>query len=155
MSESTHALFKALDFAFGTYTGTGVNHSGEAFAGTFKLEPVLAGRGFQIRYLATGADGVLYHAEHSLLAPDEHGHLCLWNFNSNAPGLLCHRLEAVKQDSQSVAARFVYGTSGTLDTFREHITLTVESDGAIGYAYAWGLPGEELAERSALTMRRG
>ena len=153
MSDSGNLLFKALDLAFGTYTGTGVNHADEPFAGTFKLEPILAGRGFQLRFLATGADGTVYHAEHSLLAPDETGTLCLWNFNSNAPGLLCHRLAAIRQ-GQGVEASFVYGDVDNAESFRERITLSVFKDGSIRYAYAWGQPGGEFAERSGLTMRR-
>ena len=146
-------LMKALDFAFGTYSGTGTNHEGETFAGTFKLEPILAGRGFQLRYLATGKDGTLFHAEHSLITPDAEGQLVLWNFNSNSPGLLPHRLEALRTEP-AVGARFLFGDLDSLSGFRERITLTIEPDGAISYAYAWGMPGEELSERSAVTMRR-
>lgn len=147
-------LLKALDFAFGTYSGNGVNHEGEPFAGTFKLEPILAGRGFQIRYLATGRDGSLYHLEHSLITPDGNGELCLWNFNSNAPGMLPHRLEALRTEP-SIGARFLYGDPAELNSFRERVTLTIDPDGSISYAYAWGLPGGEFSERSSLTMRRG
>lgn len=154
MSEpNAQALFKALDFAFGTYRGHGSNHENEAFAGTFKLEPILAGRGFQVRFLATAADGTLFHAEHSLIAPDEQGTLCLWNFNSNAPGMLCHRLEAIRQ-KDGLQASFVYGKLEDGASFRERVTLTINDDGSLRYAYAWGMPGGDFAERSALTLRR-
>lgn len=154
MTESTLSqLPGALSLACGTYSGRGSNHSGEAFAGTLVLEPVLAGQGFQLRYLATGRDGSLFHAEHSLLAPDAEGHWCLWNFNTNSPGLLCHRL--VTWQPQSGLAQFVYGDLSDTTQFREQISLGLESGGSLSYAYAWGLPGGDFAARSGLTLTRG
>ncbi|MGV3525850.1 MAG: hypothetical protein ACO1RX_16625 [Candidatus Sericytochromatia bacterium] len=154
MTESTLSqLPGALSLACGTYSGRGSNHSGEAFAGTLVLEPVLAGQGFQLRYLATGRDGSLLHAEHSLLAPDANGLWCLWNFNTNSPGLLCHRL--VNWQPERGLAEFVLGDLNDPTQFREQITLRLENGGSLSYTYAWGQPGGDFAERSGLTLTRG
>lgn len=154
MPEAFAPLLTALEFACGgTYRGTGRNHAQETFAGTLKLETILGGRGFQLRYLATASDGTLLHAEHSLLAPDENGNLCLWNFNTNAPGLLCHRLESLRP-GPPLEADFRYGDFTQASGFREQVSLRLDPDGSLGYTYAWGLPGDECVERSGVILRR-
>lgn len=145
-------IYQALEYSVGRFTGTGNNHEGQTFAGTLVFETILGGRGFQIKYLATGVDGELYHAEHSMICPDADGHLCLWNLNTNAPGLICHRLTDFQ--SEPFQLDFTYGDLDALDTFRERIRLGIDADGSLFYGYAWGLPGGDFAERSGLILKR-
>ncbi len=62
-------ILSQLNEMLGTYIGEGINHEGQPFVGRFELQSLLGGRGFQVKFSATGKDGTLYHKEESTIAP--------------------------------------------------------------------------------------
>ena len=137
----------------GRYQGEGINHEGQPFKGMLFLSPVFGGKGFNLQFKAEGKDGSIYHQEESKLAPMMDGTLCLWNFNTNTPGLVPHELRKFENSDHS---KFTFGFNQPSDTnsFREEITLELWSNGDISYSYSWGLPQGEFKERSALRMKK-
>ncbi|MGE3683775.1 MAG: hypothetical protein AB7G93_18810 [Bdellovibrionales bacterium] len=85
-------LLSQLNQMVGIYAGEGINHEGKPFTGRLELQPLLGGRGFQLKFSATGKDGRVYHREESMIAPSIQEQLTLWNFNTNTPGLVPHEL---------------------------------------------------------------
>jgi ketosteroid isomerase-like protein len=148
-------ILETLSKVIGCYEGEGINHEGQPFIGRLALQPVLDGRGFTIKFSATGKEGTVYHQEESTIAPSINEKLVLWNFNTNTPGMVAHEL----RDSQAktgVAKSLVFGFNQPMDTstFREEIALDILSDSGISYTYSWGLPGGEFQERSGVRMAK-
>lgn len=145
--------FQELHKFIGEYKGQGTNHENQAFTGHFSLQPLMEDRGFEITFKAVGTDGTLYHSEKSLLAPSLDEKLCLWNLNSNTPGLAPHPLKSSSKKENCVSS-FVFGFGDTenSNSFREEVTLDLMKDSSITYTYSWGLPGGEFKERSGVNM---
>lgn len=148
-------ILESLKKACGVYLGEGINHEGQPFTGRLSLEPLLAGRGFQIQFSATGKDGKLYHQEASTIAPAMTEKLTLWNFNTNIPGLVPHELRSAIA-KPGAANSFVFGFNSPHDdkAFREEVALDVWDSNSISYTYSWGMPGGEFKERSGVRMIR-
>lgn len=146
-------ILETLKKACGVYLGDGINHEGQAFTGRLSLEPLLAGRGFQIHFSATGKDGMLYHQEVSTIAPALTEKLTLWNFNTNIPGLVPHELRSAIAKSSAVSS-LVFGFNSPEDqkAFREEVVLDIWDSNSISYTYSWGMPGGEFRERSGVRM---
>lgn len=144
---------QSLEKYFGLYKGQGTNHSEAGFLGELELMPLLDGKALRLNYIAMDDHGQVLHREYSTLAPDENGLLCLWNLNSNTPGLLCHSLSAEEYTTEgNHLMHFEYGKPDQHEQFREQVTLTLHAGGAISYDYAWGLPGEDFEERSSIKV---
>lgn len=138
----------------GTYLGQGTNHEGEAFTGQLRLKGVVGGLGLRLHFRALLADGTLVHEEESLISHSLEGGWTLWCLNTNAPGAYAHKLVAGPLPLGATQAFvFEHGNVDDITSFRERITLSLHPEGALGYAYAWGLPGGEFAERSGLVMK--
>ena len=139
----------------GQFRGEGINHDQEPFIGLMTIQPVVSTKGVSIRFTATGVDGTVYHEEHTVIGPGADGQPSLWTLTSNAPSVLEHRLQDDFTDREG-SRRFVFGYGDAMDetVFRETITLELCADGAIGYRYAWGLPGGSFKERSGVFMIR-
>lgn len=133
----------------GSYVGEGTNHEGERFSGELRLSAVGSRNGLSLWFRATGVEGAVYHEEHTLIGTRPDGRPALWTLNSNVPFLLEHVLV---ESSDSSSFRFRFGDPAASDTFREEIILTPHEDGRLTYAFFWGMPGGEFAERSAVTM---
>jgi len=146
-------VFETLRKYAGQFEGEGTNHEGQPFTGKFSLQPILNGRGFSIKFSATGKDGTLYHQEESTIAPSMSEKLTLWNFNTNTPGLLAHELRAAPPKSGAEKS-FVFGFNQPTETqfFREEVAIDTWSNGNISYTYSWGMPGGEFKERSGVRM---
>ncbi len=153
---------KSIDFNLlqsadpgGYYEGEGINHESQPFVGRLVLQPILDGRGFTVKFSATGKDGTVYHQEESTIAPSINEKLVLWNFNTNTPGMVAHELRD-SQPKAGVTKSLVFGFNQPSDTsmFREEIALDVLSDGGLAYTYSWGMPGGEFKERSGVRMKR-
>jgi predicted enzyme related to lactoylglutathione lyase len=148
-------MLSQLNEMIGTYVGEGVNHEGQSFTGRLQIQSLLEGRGFQLKFSATGKDGTVYHKEESTIAPCIREKLTLWNFNTNTPGLVPHELR--KNDAKSGAqASFVFGFNQPIDksTFREEVALDIWDKKALSYTYSWGLPGGDFQERSSVRVAR-
>jgi hypothetical protein len=131
------------------YRGAGVNHEGERFVGTLRIQSLLGGAAVLLHYDATLASNEIAHAECTLLASDMAGTLTLWPVMSELPGVLPHR--AVVQSE--AAATFSSGGRDNRGSFREEVTIAVAKDGSLTYAHAWGLHEGDFEERSSCTLR--
>lgn len=137
-------VLQTLMSAPGTWTGQGVNHEQERFAGALVVEPLVGGAAVLLRYKAVLEDGSVAHEECTLLAIGPDGRPCLWPVMSELPVVLPHA-EVLAEDGRSV---FASGPRDDASAFREEITIAFGADGRLTYAHAWGLPGGEFAERS-------
>jgi hypothetical protein len=148
-------ILETLKKACGVYLGEGINHEGQTFTGRLSLEPLLAGRGFQINFSATEKDGKLYHQEASTIAPAMTEKLTLWNFNTNTPGLVPHELRSASAKPSAISS-LVFGFNSPQDdkAFREEVALDIWDSNSISYTYSWGMPGGEFKERSGVRMTK-
>ncbi len=131
------------------YQGAGVNHEGENFVGTIRIQKLLGGEGLILHYEARLASNEVAHAECTLLAPDMTGTLTLWPLMSELPGVLPHG--AIVQSE--AAATFCSGSREDRSAFREEISVAIAADGSLTYSHAWGLPDGDFEERSSCTLR--
>jgi hypothetical protein len=139
----------------GSYLGDGKNHEGQPFKGSLEISNLLSGRGVLFVFRATGLDGTFFHEEFSTIAPSMGGELMLFNLNTNAPGMVAHRLARSVNSREEIALMvFLHGDLSNGHTFREEITIELHSNGSIGYKYAWGMPGGEFADRSSVVMKK-
>lgn len=133
----------------GQYNGQGVNHENEEFTGNLKVTPILNGKGIEIRYSATGVDGICFHEERTVISTDFSGNVKMWNLNSNSPGMA----ELDLRSNNVEGLTFGIGDFNDVDTFREEIKIELKNK-SIGYHYSWGLPGGEFEYRSGLMMKK-
>lgn len=148
-------ILNQLSAATGFYTGEGINHEGQPFLGSLSLLPILDGRGFSLKFTATGKDGTVYHKEESTIAPSMSEAMTLWNFNSNTPGLLAHELRKTPAKAKAKAS-YVFGFNKPeeINAFREEVAVDIWENGELSYTYSWGMPGGEFKERSGVRMTR-
>lgn len=144
-----------LNEMVGIYVGDGINHEGQPFVGRLQIENLLDGRGFHVKFTATGRDGEAYHREESTIAPSSQGVLTLWNFNTNTPGVVPHELgKSDKRSGSQLTLIFGFGQPSDKSTFREEVTLEIWDGNSLSYTYSWGLPGGEFQERSSVRMTK-
>ncbi len=137
----------------GHYVGAGINHTGDNFTGYFELSS-LYNNSVQIKFSAAGEKSQDYHKETSIISCDESERLCLWNVNSNVPGMLCHQFKSAESvDGSDVTLTFAYNDSKDTNKFREEISIDLWPCGNITYRYAWGMPGEEFKDRSSAKLK--
>lgn len=148
-------ILSQLNDMVGTYVGEGINHENQPFTGHLELKSVLGGRGFQLKFTATGKNGMSFHQEESTIAPSIQEKLTLWNFNTNTPGLVPHELRTSDTKPNSMAS-LVFGFNKPEDknTFREEVALDIWDKVTLSYAYSWGLPGGDFQERSGVKMTK-
>ncbi len=146
-------VISVLNSRKGEYEGQGINHEGQPFVGRFSLSPAVHGKGVSITFTATGLDGTIYHHEQSQLAMSAAEKLCMWNLNTNIPGVLEHtyRREEMLDGGRSYV--FGFGDPQDRKSFREEIGIDVWENGEISYRYLWGMPGGEFEPRSAVRMK--
>lgn len=146
-------ILNQLAAATGFYTGEGINHEGQPFIGNLSLQPILDGRGFSLKFTATGKDETVYHKEESTLALSMSETMTLWNLNSNSPGLLAHEFRKTPTKADAHAS-YVFGFNkpDEINVFREEVALDVWSSGDLSYTYSWGMPNGEFKERSGVRM---
>jgi hypothetical protein len=145
---------EALHRYVGNYKGEGINHEKQPFTGLLSLTPLLGKKGFEVKFKAVGKDGTVYHEEKSFVAPSIDETLCLWNFNTNTPGLVPNKLKSVAPHNGSkMTYVFGYNDINDKNAFREEVALDLWTNGEVSYTYSWGLPGGEFQERSGVKMR--
>jgi hypothetical protein len=143
------SVLSALISGAAEYVGTGINHEGEHFVGTLRVQKLLGGAAVLLHYEAKLESSEIAHAECTLLAPDMSGRLTLWPVMSELPGVLPHT--AIAQSTTS--ATFASGQRNDRAVFREEITITFAPGGELSYSHAWGLPGGEFEDRSSCSLR--
>ena len=147
-------IVRIISARTGEYVGEGTNHEDQSFVGLLKIFPVVKDHGVSISFTATGLDGKLFHQEQSLIAPSISEKLCLWNLNTNIPGLVEHefrRAENLVGADHSFV--FGFGTPTATSSFREEIAIDLWQNGDISYRYSWGMPGGSFEARSAVRMQ--
>jgi hypothetical protein len=135
------------------FRGEGINHENEPFIGELTVQALEGGRAALLKYVATLKSGEVAHSESTLLGVGPDGNLCLWPVMSELPVVLPH-VEKVSSSEPGPFTQAVFASGARDDstTFREEITICVNSDGSLRYAHAWGLPGGSFEERSSCTM---
>jgi hypothetical protein len=149
-------LLSVLAANAGVYVGRGVNHEQESFIGRMEVQPLVAGAGVMLHYIAARENGVRVHEEATLLGRCQSGTLCLWPVMEELPVVLPHEAIAVREhalDGEHIQV-FASGERAARELFREEITLAVRAGGTLLYSHAWGMPGGEFGERSSCEMRR-
>ena len=146
-------ILQALLLRQGHYRGRGVNHQAEPFIGEMHLEEVLGGRGLIVRYraLSESRERVFYQ-EYSVLAPSTEGLLVLSSLSDQSPGLIPLALRREEQGPDLRRAVFGYGRPTDEEKLRLELTLELKPERALGYRFAWGMPGEPLELRSSVTL---
>ncbi len=146
------SVFDQIEKYLGTYKGEGINHEQQPFVGELSLTKSIGS--FALHFKATGKDGALYHEERTTIALAPNEKLALWSVNTNNPFMIQHDFK--KSSLVNGVTSFVFGFNdpATTQAFREEITLELGPNGALGYKYAWGMPGEEFKPRSSVTMLR-
>ena len=140
----------------GTFEGTGNNHEGQTFRGTFVAKSLFKDKGVAIQFTATGADGTIYHEEQSVLSLTSHEAPALWVLSNNHPANTEHTFcETPTTPGAEMTFAFKYGDLEDPRQFREIITLDFWANGDLSYRYSWGLPGSDLKERSSVRMVPG
>ena len=135
------------------FSGHGLNHEGERFAGVLTLQPLVNATALMLHYTATLADGRQVHTEATLLGKNTEGKLCLWPVMEELPFVLPHSLIfASPQGPDGFEARFASGPREALGQFREEITIALGAGGTLTYAHSWGLPNGSFEERSSCEM---
>ena len=138
----------------GLFIGTGTNHEGQSFTGTFEGKVAGGGSGLSFSFDAVGDNGIVFHAESSLIGKTFHGKLGLWVVSSNHPAVFERTLREKALDStDSFTWIFAFGDQADRNSFREEIKIESTSD-SIRYVYSWGMPGGDFAERSGALMER-
>ena len=136
-----------------TYRGVGVNHETESFIGMLKVQVLEDGRAVLLSYSASLDTGTVVHSESTLLGTGPEGTLCLWPVMSELPVVLTHTEVMTRTESEKYTlAVFGSGSRDDTATFREEISIQVNSDGSLVYAHAWGLPGGNFEDRSSCRM---
>ena len=130
--------------AAGRYEGPGDGPESGPFTGVLDIRAVLDGMGAELTYTATAPDGKVIHAEHTLLGFN------MWSGEATLY-VMCSELKGVGELLQTSETTFNNGR-GKIG-FELQVELIL--DGAqLTYAWAWGSPGDDLAELSSATMRR-
>jgi len=146
-------LLSVLAAGPSAFRGTGVNHEDETFIGELKVQVLEAGFAVLLHYTATLSTGVVVHSESTLLGTGSNGRLCLWPVMSELPAVIPHpEVMASGEPGEVMVAVFGSGPNTDAMTFREEITIRVDSEGSLLYAHAWGLPGGPFEQRSSCSM---
>ena len=139
----------------GQYRGTGINHDNQEFTGELHLSPIIDSKGVELRFVATGNDGTIYHQEKTLIAPNESESISLWTLNNNVPHLYEHKIKDTDTvDGASHTLMFVHNNPEDSSQFRETISIDLWPNGDLSYSYAWGLLGGDFQDRSGLRMSK-
>lgn len=147
-------LLSRLKMAAGKYQGSGVNHAGEAFEGSFEMTASLSDALIEIRFRASDADNA-FHEERTWITEDLiNGGIKLWTVSTNTPGILELKLSEDADDgSYSTRAVFRLGDPEDRSRFREEISLNLRHDGGIEYVYSWGVPHEPFGVKSKVLLK--
>ena len=135
------------------FRGEGINHENEPFVGELSVQTLEGGSAALLKYVATLQNGEVAHSESTLLGVGPDGNLCLWPVMSELPVVLPH-VEKISHSEPGTFTEAVFASGNRDDpsSFREEITVRVNSDGSLLYAHAWGLPGGSFEERSSCSM---
>ena len=139
-----------------SFHGKGVNEEKKQFFGELQLRSLEGGRAVLLSYKATLETGVIVHTESTLLGTGPNGKLCLWPVMSEIPVVLPHtELLNVSNSDIGESATFGSGPRDQSNSFREEITIGMNTDGSMVYSHAWGLPGGAFEDRSSCRMVPG
>ena len=154
----TTPVLTMLSERIGAYRGDGRNHEGEDFHAELVVASAGGGAGILLTFTAVAAAnqrteaGTVLHTENSIIAMHPEQGIVLAQIGSNVRALLLHPLRRSESAPDGgVTLVFGYGDPEG-DRFAEEISLHIHPDGRLGYAFAWGRPGDPFGERSAATL---
>jgi hypothetical protein len=135
------------------FRGEGVNEENEVFVGELTIQMLEGGRAALLSYIATLSTGKVVHTESSLLGTGPTGRLCLWPVMSEIPVILPHT-EITTEIGPIGEVKTIFGSGPRSESasFREEITIQINSDRSLIYSHAWGLPGGDFEDRSSCHM---
>jgi len=137
----------------GRFRGEGADADGARFGVALTVSAVAQGAAVALTVSETDLAGRVRYGEHGVLAAGEDGPLRYCAVSSSAP---FHRVFGLRRTgSADGRALAVFGWGGPPEAtagFREEVTLMVYADGDIGLGWAYGVPGEPFAPRSAARL---
>ena len=135
------------------FRSEGMNHENESFIGELNVQSLEGGRAALLRYTATLLTGNVVHTGSTLLGTGPDGKLSMWPVMSELPVVLPHT-EVMNKTESGKCTMAVFGSGARDDsaTFREEISIQVNTDGSLVYAHAWGLPSGTFEDRSSCSM---
>jgi len=146
-------LLRLLSARAGQFRGGGADADGAQFGAALTVSAVAGGAAVALTVTETDPAGRSRYGEHGVLAAGEDGTLRYCAVSSGAP---FHRVFALRRTgSADGRALAVFGWGGPPELtagFREEVTLLVYADGDIGLGWAYGVPGEPFAPRSAARL---
>jgi hypothetical protein len=151
------AVLDLLRGRLGSYRGGGRNHLDEDFSAELTLAAAGGDAGILLTFTAiadagqTTAQGTVLHTEHSLIAAAVGGGVVLAQLGSNGGSLLVHELRRAHTEDGAGMLVFGYGQPD-VDSFAEELTLSIGAPGELGYAFAWGHPGDAFGPRSSAKL---
>ncbi len=141
----SNEFLAALRAKAGCHQGSGINHEAQNFTGTLVIRDSFGGA--LIWFRAQGETGKIFHEEIVLIGAAFSGGLTMTSLNTNIQAAQ----HFVSETATPTSCSFVSGDLANRQTFRELVTISLEGS-AITYAFAWGLPGQTLEDRSTVTM---
>jgi hypothetical protein len=136
----------ALRAKAGCYQGGGINHEAQTFIGALVVKALFGG--VLLWFRAQSETGEVFHEEIVLIGRSFTGGLSMTSLNTNVPAAQIFVGDALDAAQSS----FISGDFSNAQEFRERVSLAFGPTGEITYAFAWGLPGQDVEDRSTATM---
>ncbi|MBK1613012.1 hypothetical protein CKO44_05935 [Rubrivivax gelatinosus] len=148
LTETRADLWSVLQQSPGAWRGKGINHENERFDAVLVARRLFGSGGLLMWFRATGEDSTVYHEEVALLGPEGGGGLVMTAANTNIP--FVQRFEGPAPGATTLAVH--HGDHSVDSGFRETIRLSIDKAGTLTVAFDWAMPGEAMAERSAVRL---
>lgn len=131
-----------MKFTNRLYQGEGVNHEGEAFKGTFEVEPISETSSYRYTYTAIRTDGVKVHEESGLISTDEAGRKVLVVLMDELPCLSTYH--QVDEGPERIV--FAYQGKGNVEGFNGELVFEPQEAG-FKLLHRWAM-GTEPTDKS-------
>jgi hypothetical protein len=136
----------------GIWTGEGVNHEKQTFKALLVARSLFKGTGTLLWFRAEGMDGTLYHEEVALLGGGIDQKMFMATANTNLPFL--QTFSSSGRVSAEARLDLHHGDPSRLESFRETVTLHLQDNGRLLFAFAWAMPGETMQDRSSVMLTK-
>ncbi|NQZ32920.1 MAG: hypothetical protein HRU06_16755 [Oceanospirillaceae bacterium] len=138
-----------MNFKSTLYRGEGVNHLGEKFIGTFKVEAIGESGSYSYNYTAIDQNShETLHQEAGIISQDEFSSTVISVYMTQLASLTQHVL---LRDSADVY-RFGYEGEGVLEQYDSELFFEFNREGFI-YRHCWG-QGVTASEKTSCDLRR-
>lgn len=134
----------------GVWEGQGINHEQQQFKSVLVARPLFKGGATVFWFSARGLAGELYHEELGILGGSMAGATCMTSANTSVPFL--QSFDSAGSDKSAAFLQLLHGDHSSDGGFRETLTFEAEKPEVIRVSFLWGMPGEPVAERSAVSL---